>query len=174
MRPEKISLVKEVQDKVQDSGFLIVTDYRGLNMAKTDDLKQRLRGANARMQVIPNRMLRIASTPRLGERLTRDLTGPSAMVYGSGDVVQVAKVLKDFIKENNLPVIKVGAMGATILSSEDIQQLASLPPREFLLGQAVGTIAAPLTRLVGVMQQKVASLLYVLKAVQEKKQQAAA
>ena len=92
-------------------------------------------------------------------------------IFGNGDVVIAAKILKDFIKENELPVIKVGTMQGVILSRADIEQLASLPSRETLLAQFVGVLAAPMTQLVGVLQQKVASLVYVLKAAQEKKQQ---
>jgi hypothetical protein len=40
------------------------------------------------------------------------------------------------------------------------------------LGQVVGTVAAPLSRLVGVLQQKVSSIVYVLKAIENKKNEA--
>jgi len=173
MRPEKTAIVEEIRSKITDAVFVILADYRGLTVAKTEELKGKLRGVDAHFQVVQNRMFqRVAReldyTALGGEKAK----GPSAMVFGNGDVVQAAKILKDFIKENELPVIKVGTLEGVILSQEDIEHLATLPSRDQLLAQVVGTIAAPLSQLVGVFQQKVASVVYVLKAVQEKKEQA--
>ena len=173
MRSEKTSIIEELRSKVKDSAFLIVADYRGLNVGKTEELKRRLHGVKAQFQVIQNRMFKRVASELSQPGLEKGIAGPSAMVYGKGDVVQAAKVLKDFIKENNLPEIKIGSLQGAVLSAADVQQLANLPSREVLLATLVGTIAAPLTQLVGVLQQKVASVVYVLKAIQEKKEQAA-
>jgi large subunit ribosomal protein L10 len=169
MRPEKTSITKALKDQVAGSAYVILADYRGLNVAKTEDLRRRLSGVKARYRVINNSLFQHAA-PELTARGFKDaLTGPSAMVSGQGDVVTAAKVLKDFIKENKLPVIKIGALQGEVLTAGDIETLASLPGRETLLGRVVGTIAAPMTQLAGVLHQKVASLLYVLKAIEEKK-----
>lgn len=164
MRPEKESIANEIKERVEGAVFVILADYRGLTVAQTDELRNRLHGASANVQVVKNRILRLAD-----DRLTEGLKGPSAMVYGKGDVVQAAKILRDFIRENKLPVIKIGSLEGTILSAGDLDILASLPSKEGLHAMVVGTLAAPMSQLVGVMNQKVASLLYVLNAVQEKK-----
>lgn len=164
MRPEKESIANEIKERVEGAVFVILADYRGLTVAQTDELRNRLNGASANVQVVKNRILRLAD-----DRLTEGLKGPSAMVYGKGDVVQAAKILRDFIRENKLPVIKIGSLEGTILSAGDLDILASLPSKEGLHAMVVGTLAAPMSQLVGVMNQKVASLLYVLNAVQEKK-----
>lgn len=172
MRSEKKSIVEELKSKVGDSVFVILADYRGLSVAKTADLRKRLRGVSASFQVVQNRMFkRVAQELSVGG-MDEALKGPSAMVYGKGDVVQAAKVLRDFVREHELPVIKMGSLQGVILSAADIAQLAGLPGRESLLAQLVGTVAAPMTRLVGVLQQKTASIVYVLKAIQEKKEKA--
>ncbi len=170
MRPEKKAIVDELKSRITDAVFVILTDYRGLSVAKTEDLRRRLQGVNAGFQVVQNRMFRHVARDLSREGFESGLKGPSAMVFGSGDVVQAAKILKDFIKENKLPLVKVGSMQGVMISAADVEKLAGLPSIEILRSQLVGTIAAPMTRLVGVMSQKVASLLYVLKAVQEKKE----
>lgn len=169
MRPEKESIFAEIKSKVDDSVFLIIADYTGLTVGKTDLLRQRLLKADAKVQVVKNRVLgHIAKDAGFGA-IRDHLTGPSAMVYGKGDVSQVAKILKEFIKEHERPVIKVGALEGVVLTAADVEQLASLPSRETLLSMVVGTIAAPMSQLVGVFQQKVSSLLYVLQAAADKK-----
>jgi large subunit ribosomal protein L10 len=174
MRAEKISMLQEVRQKIADSSFFILANYTGLSVLKTDDLRKRLRGAKANLQIVQNKQFgKAARECGYGELDAKALTGPSALVYGKGDVVAAAKVLKDFIKENEKPVIKIGALQGQLLSRTDVESLAALPSREILLGRAVGTIAAPMSQLVGVLQQKVASVLYVLQAYTEKKGKAA-
>jgi large subunit ribosomal protein L10 len=169
MRPEKESIIGEVRKNMDDSVFVIVADYQGLTVAKTDMLRQRLLKADARIQVVKNRIIgHVAAEKGLGA-MRDHLSGPTAMVYGKGDVSQAAKILKEFVKEHERPVVKVGALEGVVLTAADVEQLASLPSRETLLGMVVGTIAAPMSQLVGVFQQKVSSLLYVLQAAADKK-----
>jgi len=171
MRPEKEAIIEEVKERISDAVFVLLADYQGLNVEKTHELRGKLHDTKAEMFVVKNRMLRRATADLPCRDISRELSGPSAMIYGAGDIVQTAKALKAFIKENELPVIKVGTLDGVILTAEDIQKLADLPSREQLLAKVVGTIAAPLSQIVGVMHQKVSSLLYVLKAVEEKKAQ---
>ncbi len=174
MRAEKISMLQEVRTKLSGSTFFILTNYNGLTVSKTDDLRKRLYGAKASFQVVGNKQFdKAAKECGLPAIDPAALSGPSAVVYGSGDVVAAAKILKDFIKENEKPAIKVGGLQGQLLSPADVESLAALPSREVLLGQVVGTIAAPMSQLVGVLQQKVASMLYVLQAYAEKKGQSA-
>ena len=172
MRAEKKSAFEEIRKKVSGSGFVILTDYKGLNVSKTQELKKRLRGVNASMQVVKNRVFSHVAKDLGVSGLEAHLSGPSAMVFGQGDVVTVAKVLKDFIKENEKPKIKAGTLKGAAISADEVAQLAALPSREILLSKLVGTLAAPMQGIVGVLQQKVASVVYVLKAIEQKKQQA--
>lgn len=169
MRPEKQSIAEEIKTKVSGSSFLIVADYQGLTVAKTDLLRHKLGQVDSRIQVVKNRMLgHVVADAGLGA-MRDHLHGPSAMVYGTGDMSQTAKILKDFIKEHQKPVIKAGALDGVVLTAADVDAIASLPSRETLLSMVVGTIAAPMSQLVGVFQQKVSSLLYVLQAAADKK-----
>jgi large subunit ribosomal protein L10 len=173
MRPEKKSIGAELTTKVQASGYIFIADHTGLTVAKTADLRKRLKGANAKVQVVKNRVFKHVLKGAGVSGLDASLKGASAMVFGSGDPVAAAKVLKDFIKENEKPAIKVGTLQGSLLTAKDVEALAAMPSREVMLGKVVGTIAAPMSQLVGVLNQKVASVLYVLKAIEDKKSKAA-
>lgn len=172
MRPEKSAIVNELRDRLQKALYVILADFRGMNVARTEELRRRLRGVGAEAQVVPNRLFKRAGEGCTPPGFEEGLKGPSLMVYGRGDVTQVAKVLKTFIKENEMPAIKLGALQGALLTRTDLDALALLPAREVLLARLVGSVAAPLSRLVGALQQKAASILYVLKALQKKKGQA--
>jgi large subunit ribosomal protein L10 len=174
IRPEKQSMYKEVQGNVSGALYMLLTDYKGMTMPETDEFKKLLRGANARVKVIKNSMLnRISGEMGCGGIAPR-LTGPTAVIFGSGDVVEVAKVLKKFTADKQKPAVKGGVLEGAILSPEDVVELAKLPGKKEMQAKLVGTLAAPMTQVVGVMNQKVCSLLYVLNAVREKKEQSAA
>jgi large subunit ribosomal protein L10 len=127
-----------------------------------------------RYQVVPNRLFRKAGELAGGPDLAKDIKGPTAMVVGSGDAVETARTLAVFMKENDAPRLRSGALDGRALGAADILALASLPPRPVLQSMVVGTMAAPMRNLAGVLHQKVASILYALKAVQAKKEQSAA
>jgi large subunit ribosomal protein L10 len=168
MRPEKQSIYEEITARINGSSFVLVAEYRGMKVDQFSELRRQLRKSGARMQVVKNRFLRLIMRDKGWSGLDPSLKGQSAIVTGT-DVVQAAKVIKLFSRTGGLPVVKSGVMGNLILTSEQVGALAELPSREVLLGQVVGTVAAPLSRLVGVLKQKVSTIVYVLKAVEDKK-----
>ncbi len=169
MRPEKEAIVREIREHLSGAAFAILTDYTGLDTAKAAALRRTLKESDARFQVVPNRLLRVVVTELGYEGIEPGLKGPTAMVYGPGDAAVAAKALKEFAKANNkIPAIKLGRIDGRAWPAEDVDALASLPPKKVMQGVLVGTIAAPMSNLVGVMNQKLASLVYVLKAAAEK------
>lgn len=167
VRLEKQAMYNEVQETVSGALYLLLADCTGMSMPETLDFKKQLGDADAELKVVKNRMLGL-----ICEDLNT-LTGPTAMISGSGDVVEVAKILKKFAAETKKPAVKGGVLEGSVLSAEDVVALAALPGKKELQAKLVATIAAPMTQLVGVMNQKTCSLLYVLNAVREKKEQAA-
>ena len=170
MRPEKTAMVDELRGRMRDAAFLILADYRGLDVGALTALRNQLRAVEAELHVVPNRLLRVAAREVGQHGLEPALKSPSALVSGRGDLARVAKVLRDFIKDKNMPVVKLGALQGALLTADQVAQIADLPSREQLYGMLVGTLAAPMSGLVRALNQKLASIVYVLKAVQEKKE----
>lgn len=169
MRPEKEAIVREIREQLSDAAFVILADFTQMNTVKTAELRGALRESEARFQVVPNRLFRVAAKEAGYEGLEAGLTGPTAMIFGAGDVAAASKAVRDFAKANKVPVIKIGQMEGAALTAADIEVLATLPSKKVMQGMLVGTIAAPMSNLVGVMSQKLASLVYVLKAAADKK-----
>lgn len=169
MRPEKKAMLDEVQATLEKSPFVVLAEYRGLKVDQMTQLRTQLRKAGSRMLVVKNSYLSLAASKTGRTNLASLLSGPTAMITGDSDITQIAKLLKTFTQDNNLLVVKGGMLGTRLLTAADMVDMANIPPREILLGQFVGTLAAPMTRLVGVMSQKVLSLLYVVKAIEKKK-----
>jgi len=172
MRPEKKAIAEEIHRLLSDSEFVILTDYLGLSVQQLAELREKLAGEGARLQITKNRIFRIVAAEFGWTGFPEQLRGPSAMVTTTSpnaDPCRVAKVLTGFTKEHELPVIKLGVLKDRVVAGEDVVALANLPAREVLIAQLVSTVAGPLTQLAGVMQQKVSSLVRALQAVADKK-----
>ena len=169
MRPEKEAIAADIRDKLESSAFVILADYSGMTVAQAELLRCQLGERNAHMMVLPNRQFCHVARGLDIEGLGEKLVGPTAMFYGDESVVDASKVLKSFARENDLPVVKLGAFEGKRLSADDVKRLADLPSIEELQAMVVRTLAAPMTQLVGVMQQKLASLVYVLSAHRDQK-----
>ena len=99
------------------------------------------------------------------EKLTDQMVGP--LMYGiAQDPVAGAKVLSEFAKDNELFVIKAGAMPNTVMSVKDVKALALLPSREELLATLLGTMQAPVAKLVRTMNEVPGKFVRTLAALQ--------
>ncbi len=173
MRPEKTAFINQIRNELEESEFVILTDMRGLSVSKTETLRNQLADIDSRLRIVKNTMFKRVADELEFDGISDQLTGPTAMVFGSGDVVTTAKILKEFAKESaNLPKVKMAHLDGKTINSDDVNTLAELPSKEVMQGMLVATIAAPMSGLVGVFQQKISSLVYVLTAAITKKEEA--
>jgi large subunit ribosomal protein L10 len=163
-RPEKVAVVDEVRAKLEESSAAVLTEYRGLNVSATADLRRALHDAGGEYKIYKNTLVRIAARD-LGLELDDLLTGPTAIAFVTGDAVGVAKTLQDFAKTNPALVVKGGLLGDQVLSERDIKALADLEPREVLLAKFAGLLAAPLQQFAGLLEALPRNFAYGLKAL---------
>ena len=169
MRPEKQTIIEELRTQMEGSSYVFLADCKGLNMEGMTELRHKLQETHSSLMVVKNSYLGKASADLGRETMSSLLEGPTAMIIGTGDVTAVAKTLSTFASTNPFASIKGGWFGNGVLSIDDVTDIASIPSREVLLAQVVGTIAAPMSQVVGVLNQKMCSLLYVLQAAADKK-----
>src|SRR5947209_18418497 len=130
MRPEKANIVADLKEKLSRSPFVIVADYQKMNVNHFADLRTRLAGNGAEVHVVKNSFLRRAISDAGLADVTEELTGQTAVVTGEKDAAPVAKILKSFATEFKVAAVKIGIVDKSVLSKEQIDQLAELPPRE--------------------------------------------
>jgi len=141
---EKVAAVAELTEAFQSSSGAVLTEYRGLTVAQIGELRQAL-GQHAKFTVVKNTLTKIAaSEAEVTTEFTDMLTGPSAIAFVNGDVVEAAKGLRDFAQANPLLVIKGGVLDGKTLSPSEITRLADLEPREVLLAKLAGAMQASL------------------------------
>ncbi len=164
-RPEKVAVVEEVRQRLDQADAAILTEYRGLTVAELAQLRRSLAPVGGDYKVFKNTLVRLAVTGRPEEPISELLKGPTALAFVRGDVAAVAKALRDFARANPALVIKGGLVDGRLLSAPELSSLADLPPRDILLAQLAGALAAPLRQLAGLLEALPRNLAYGLKAL---------
>lgn len=167
---EKEQVVQEIKQKLEAATLVICTDYRGLNMEKVTELRNKLRVPGVEYRVLKNTMFRFALQQAGYEDMASQISGPNAVIFSQDDPVGPAKTIFDFAKTNKELEIKVGILEGQMISTEDIKNLAQLPPRDVLLAQVVGTMQAPITAFVRVLNANLTGLVRALDGIREQKE----
>ncbi len=164
MRPEKVTIVEDLQAKLNASPFVLVTDYAGLRVDQFSILRNRLAESGAECKVVKNTFLRRAMSDAGLPDISNELSGQTAIIVGPNDVAAAAKVLKAFNGEFKKPGIKIGVVGSAIVTADDIKAIAELPPREVLQARLLGMLQSPAATLLRLLNEPASALARVLKA----------
>ena len=169
-KAEKVAAVAELTERFQNSAGAVLTGYRGLSVAQLRELRGTL-GEAATFAVVKNTLTKLAvEQAGLENELAPLLTGPSAVAFVTGDVVETAKGLRDFAKANPFLVIKGGVLDGKALTPAEITTLADLEPREVLLAKLAGAMKATTARAAGAfaaLPVQMAQLTEALRAQRE-------
>jgi large subunit ribosomal protein L10 len=141
-RAEKVAAVAELTERFNSSSGAVLAGYRGLTVAQLAELRRSL-GEQATFSVVKNTLTKLAVTQAgLDDELGGLLTGPSAIAFVQGDVVEAAKGLRDFARTYPALVIKGGVVDGKSMTPSEIERLADLESREVLLAMLAGAMKA--------------------------------
>ncbi len=169
---EKQQIVEDLRDRFSKSAIIVLTDYKGLDVAAMNDLRRKLRAEEIEYRVVKNTILTRASADNDGDLIKDFFKGPSAVALGFDDPVAPAKVLAQFAKDHKQLEIKVGVMGGKVLDATAITALSKLPSREVLLGQLLSALNAIPTSFVRTLAAVPRSFVNVLAAIKDQKEAA--
>lgn len=173
-RPEKVAVVDEVRERLENSEATVLTEYRGLNVPAMAKLRDELRAAGAEVKIYKNTLVRFAARD-LNLEIEDLLTGPTAIAFvpkgadgQPGDPVAVAKALRRYAGENDALVVKGGLLGTKRLEPEDLKALADVAPREQILSEIAGLFAAPMQQFASLLDAMPRNFVYALNALIDK------
>jgi large subunit ribosomal protein L10 len=169
-RADRQAAVAEIVDSFNDADGAVLTDYRGLTVKQLQDLRRSL-GANANYAVVKNTLAKIAANEVGISGFDDLLTGPTAIAFINGDVVEAAKGLRDFAKANPALIIKGGVLDGSILDAKEVAKLADLESREVLMGKLAGAMIASLSQAVYLLNAPLAQAARLAGALQAKAEQ---
>ncbi|MCK4351163.1 MAG: 50S ribosomal protein L10 [Candidatus Krumholzibacteria bacterium] len=169
VQPIKTKRVEELRDLLRDAKSIILNDFTGLNVEDISELRRLCRESGVTYLVIKNTLAK-RSFEELGlDEVGALLEGPTAVAFSDADEALPAQILKKFAFDYEFPQFKGGYVAGCLFNAEEIERLASLPGKEALLAQVVGTFQAPIRGLLHCLSASMRDLVCVLKAVEEKK-----
>ena len=143
----KKAQVAEVVEALNNAATGVLVDYRGLTVEEDTKLRNDLRAAGVKYFVVKNTLLRLAANQVGLEELDSMLHGPTALAV-SEDPVAPAKILFDYAKGNEKMEIKTGFMDGKVMSMDELTTLAKTPSKETLIAKILGSLNAPASNLV--------------------------
>ena len=144
---QKKEEVSKLAEEMKEAKLILLTDYRGINVADDTELRRNLRNANAKYTIIKNNITRRALAECGIEGLDDKLEGPTAVVIAKEDYLEPSKVIYKYSKDNEFYQIKGGVIDGKVMTTEEIITLAKLPSRETLLSMLAGALLGNISKI---------------------------
>ncbi len=165
----KRATVEALSRELSGATTSIVTDYRGLTVADLAAIRRSLRPSGVSFRVVKNRLAKIAAASSGNDALAELLSGPSAIALGPGDESAIAKALLDALRPYRNVKVRGAIVGRQRVEGDEVTRLATLPPRDVLLGQLAGAVSSPLGTMAGLLNAPLRNLAYALQQVADRK-----
>ena len=157
-RTLKEAKVAEIKEKLQKANSVVINKYQGLTVEEDTLLRKNLREAGVEYKVYKNTLVTIAAKELGLEGIVEYLEGPVSIAFGYEDVTVAARVLNDFAKDHKKLELKAGIVEGEVYDEAKIKQLATIPSKEVLIANLLGSIKSP-----------IASFARVINAIAESK-----
>jgi large subunit ribosomal protein L10 len=170
-RAQKAQQIQELSERFQRAKAAFIVDFQGMTVQQVTSLRKTLTPLNAEMRVVRNTLARLAlkNHPEAEKAVSDKFVGTNAIVFAYEDVSASAKVLSEFGKDVEQFKLKSGVMEGAALDAARIKYLSTLPTKDVLRAQLLGTFMAPATQFVRVLNAVPSGFLNVLNAYKDTK-----
>ena len=167
-KERKQEIVASYQDWLDNSQAVFLAEYIGLTVNDVDNLRERIREVGGEFHIIKNTLGKIAFE-EAGYDVPKDLfVGSTAAGFAYQDALAMAKVMQDFSKSVEFLKIKAGYLETNLISKEEVQALAELPPLPVVQAHLLSTLMAPASQLAQILAEPARQIASVIKSYAEK------
>ena len=160
-RQLKEAKVAEIKEKLQKAQGVVLSQYKGLNVEDDTLLRKNLREAGVEYKVYKNTLVILAARELGIEGIVTHLQGPISIAFGYEEPTVAARVLNEFAKTHKKLELKAAIIQGQVFDGAQVNELASIPPRDVLIAKLLGSFKAPIS-----------NLAYVLNSIKEQKESA--
>jgi large subunit ribosomal protein L10 len=164
-KDQKGTIVERLAENLGRASIALVSEYKGMTAAQSDDMRRRLRAVRGEFRVAKNTLVRRAIKDTRYEALGDKLGGPVGLILSYADPVELAKTVTSMRELADKFKVRGGVLDGKALSAEEVQALAALPPREVIFAQLLGLLQAPATRLARLLNEPGSAIARLLDAV---------
>lgn len=175
IKSEKAAMVEALKDKFSNSQYFYVTDYSTLTVEQINNLRRKCFEQGIEIQVLKNTLVKKA-LEQVNDTAYADLyaalKGPTAIMFSEVSNAP-AKVIKEFRKTHEKPVLKAAYIDSDIFFGDDqVESLSSLKSKEELIGDVILLLQSPIKNVLGSLQSGGNTISGLLKALEERGEQA--
>lgn len=149
---QKKQVVADLVELLKSAQAGVLVDYRGITVEQDTELRTKLREAGVEYKVVKNTLTRFAANEVGYQDLDEQLNGPTALAISTTDPIAPAKVISDYAKQVEALEIKAGFLDGKVINLDEIKTLANTPSREVLIAKIMGSMNAPISKLVRTLQ----------------------
>ena len=169
-REEKSKVIEDLTAQLADTSTIYIADISGLDAGTTSNLRRACFKANVKLAVVKNTLLTKAmeaSDKDFGDLPTTLKGNTSIMIAETGNAP--AKVIKEFRKKNEKPVLKGAFIDEAIyVGDEYLDALSNIKSKEEVIGDIVGLLQSPAKNVVSALKSSGGKLAGILKTLSEK------
>ncbi len=168
----KQQVIDDLASKFHSSISVFVVEYQGLKVSEMETLRKKLRQTDTQFRVVKNTLLEKASKGTAVEKMKDLFAGPTAIGICNGESSVAAKVFVDYGADYpEIFKIKGGLFEGEVVDIKKIERIAKLPSRKDLISELVSVLSAPMSNLVGILENTRSQVVYVLEDLKNKKKQ---
>lgn len=166
-KEEKKKILESLIEKIKKQKTIIFIDFTGLKVENMFELRKSLKKAGNQLKVAKKTLITLALKDSGLKSEIDKLKGEIGMVFGYEDELSAAKLVYQFSKKNPNLKILGGFFENQFKSAQDFISLAEIPSRQELLARLTGSILAPVSNFVRVLEGNLKGLVYVLSAIKK-------
>jgi len=164
----KAVTLEDLQGVLSQARSIVMADFAGMPVSDMSELRRKCFDARIKFRVAKNRIAKLALSQLGYKDFESVLTGSTGFCLGFDDPVLPLKLISDFAKDKERPQIKGVLLEGVFYAADKVNALKNIPPREVLIAQVVGGIAAPLSGFVFVLNEILRSFLSVVDELSKK------
>lgn len=171
-KDQKAAAVEALQDKLEQTPTIYLTDYAGLTVEQANQLRGAFREAGVEFKVVKNTLLKRAMDAIGGyDELYDHLNGPTAVAF-SEEPNTPARVIKKFLESKKLqkPALKGAHVEGAVYHEDALETLAQLKSKADLLSDLIGLILSPMTNVVGALQAQGGTIAGAIQTLSEREE----
>jgi large subunit ribosomal protein L10 len=163
MRPEKQLLLDEIKNKMAGAKALVLTSYQRFEPNVVAGFRAKLNQMGGSLEVVRKRILAKAAQAAGVEINADELDGHIAVIFAEQDPIQTTKAIYQFSAENE-QVLRVlgGRFEGALCTAQEIEMISKLPSKDEMRAQLIGTLEAPLTQTLAVIEALLTTVMHCL------------
>lgn len=169
---EKKAIVAEVAEVVAVAQSAVAAEYCGLTVDEMTDLRVQSREAGVYLRVVKNSLAKRAVEGTDFDCMKEALVGPVMLAFAMDDPAAAARVINSFRKDHDKLVVKALVLSGKLMDPSELKRLADMPTKEQAISILMGTMQAPVAKLVRTLAEPGNKLARVMAAVRDQKQAA--